>query len=119
MKIYSCVRRGGINITVTNLTCDPYAQPTATTGCEIGYYLQRSTSECVDEDECIQETKCEHSCANTEGSFLCMCPEGYELASNQHNCSDVNECQEWNGGCEYGCANTIGSYHCYCENGHS
>ena len=72
-----------------------------------------------DEDECDLQNMCEHTCMNTDGSFQCLCSEGYQLASNQYNCSDVNECQEWNGGCEYGCHNTIGSYHCYCENGHS
>ena len=82
-------------------------------------YAQRSTGECVDEDECNLQNMCEHTCVNTDGSFQCLCSEGYQLASNQYNCSDVNECQEWNGGCEYGCHNTIGSYHCYCENGHS
>ena len=122
-NIITC--RGGFNITIRNLTCDHNVHPTtetipvtSATGCPIGY-LQRSTSECVDEDECDQQNKCEHRCANTEGSCFCMCREGYELASSQYNCSDVNECQEWNGGCEYGCENTIGSYHCYCENGHS
>ena len=122
-NIYVC--SGGFNITITNITCEPHFQPTTetipvtpATGCPIGY-VQRSTGECVDEDECIQEMKCEHSCMNTQGSFFCMCHEGYQLTSNQHNCSDVNECQEWNGGCEYGCGNTIGSYHCFCENGHS
>ena len=122
-NVFIC--QGGFNITVTNLTCDNSAHPTTetipvtpATGCPIGY-VQRSTGECVDENECDQDTKCQHSCANTERSFFCTCPEGYELASNQYNCSDVNECQEWNGGCEYGCGNTIGSYHCFCENGHS
>ena len=119
------VCQGGFNITVTNLTCHPHVEPTteiipvtSATGCPIGY-VQWSTGECVDKDECDQETKCEHACVNTEGSFYCMCPQGYQLASNQHNCSDINECQKWNGGCEYGCGNTIGSYQCYCENGHS
>ena len=121
----SFVCQGGFNVTVTNLTCDSHVQPTmvtipatSATDCPIGF-LQRSSGECVDEDECIQDTKCEHACVNTEGTFHCMCSEGYQLTSNQHNCIDVNECQEWNGGCEYGCGNTIGSYQCYCENGHS
>ena len=120
----SYVCEGGFNITITNLTCDYHVQPTTETvpvtsasDCPIGY-LQRSTGECIDEDECDQEMKCEHSCMNTQGSFHCMCNEGYQLASNQVNCSDVNECQKWNGGCEYGCGNTIGSYRCYCDSGH-
>ena len=29
---------------------------------------------------------CEHACANTDGSYVCSCNRGYELAANNHNC---------------------------------
>lgn len=32
-------------------------------------------------------------------------------------CSDVNECEELNGGCQQTCVNTPGSYHCECSEG--
>lgn len=32
--------------------------------------------------------------------------------------SDVNECEETNGGCEALCCNTIGSFYCKCPAGH-
>ncbi|KAI6647640.1 hypothetical protein LOD99_8714 [Oopsacas minuta] len=86
-------------------------------GCPIGY-LQHSSGECVDEDECEVVTECEHACENTKGSYNCICEEGYKLAKNGYDCDDVNECQEWNGGCQFGCRNTIGSFECYCELGH-
>ena len=90
---------------------------TALSGCPIGY-VERYSGECVDEDECDFYTNCQHSCVNTEGSFHCDCNEGYELADDQYNCTDVNECHQLNGGCEFGCHNTIGSYQCYCYYGH-
>uniref|UniRef100_A0A3B3BTJ2 EGF-like domain-containing protein n=1 Tax=Oryzias melastigma TaxID=30732 RepID=A0A3B3BTJ2_ORYME len=31
--------------------------------------------------------------------------------------SDVNECEEFNGGCQQTCINTAGSYHCECSEG--
>lgn len=38
--------------------------------------------------------------------FVCVCV-----------CSDVNECEELNGGCQQTCVNTPGSYHCECSEG--
>ena len=32
--------------------------------------------------------------------------------------SDVNECEEENGGCEQICENTVGSYECSCNQGY-
>lgn len=32
-------------------------------------------------------------------------------------CSDVNECEELNGGCQQTCVNTRGSHHCECSEG--
>ena len=132
---------GDYNLTITNFTCDNIpptsvattmlitamttnitttttttTTATAPSGCPIGY-VQRYSGECVDEDECDYYTNCQYMCVNTEGSFHCDCNEGYKLADDQYNCTDVNECHQLNGGCEFGCSNTIGSYLCYCYYG--
>ncbi|KAI6647889.1 Fibrillin-2-like [Oopsacas minuta] len=121
-NIFIC--QGGFNLTITNLNCHSFPDPTSPsepteppTNCPIGYSLHNS-GECLDFDECNHKTNCEHTCENTEGSYLCLCDEGYKLAANRYDCDDVNECQEANGGCEFGCRNTIGSFECYCEYGH-
>ena len=85
-------------------------------GCPTGYSLH-SSGECRDEDECNEETDCQHTCVNTDGSFYCTCNEGYELASDGYSCDDVNECLDLNGGCEFGCLDNIGSYQCQCPYG--
>ena len=77
-------------------------------GCPKGYVLP-SSGQCIDANECNEATNCQHTCANTEGSFYCTCNEGYELASDGYSCDDVNECLELNGGCEFGCLNNKGS----------
>ena len=54
------------------------------------------------------------TCTNTDGSYACICPEGW----TGPNCArDINECQELqclNGGT---CINTPGSYTCLCDIG--
>ncbi|KAI6647894.1 Fibrillin-2-like [Oopsacas minuta] len=123
---YRFVCHGGFNLTITNLTCHGFPNPTSPsttestespTNCPIGYSLHNS-GECKDVDECDEETNCEHSCENSEGSYYCLCNEGYTVSTNGYDCEDTNECKEWNGGCEFGCRNTIGSFECYCEYGH-
>ncbi|XP_017705536.1 PREDICTED: signal peptide, CUB and EGF-like domain-containing protein 1 [Rhinopithecus bieti] len=39
------------------------------------------------------------------------------LAHDGHNCLDVDECQDNNGGCQQICVNTMGSYECQCHSG--
>ncbi|KAI6647607.1 hypothetical protein LOD99_8681 [Oopsacas minuta] len=118
-NLFTC--QGGFNLTLTNLICQSTPVPTTQTterptSCPIGYSLHNS-GECKDVDECV-EAICVYTCENTEGSYRCMCEEGYKLATNGYDCDDVNECQIWNGGCQFGCRNTIGSFECYCEYGH-
>ena len=36
-----------------------------------------------------------------------------------HQCLDVNECNNKNGGCAHTCTNTVGSYHCQCKIGYA
>ncbi|XP_017746917.1 PREDICTED: signal peptide, CUB and EGF-like domain-containing protein 2 isoform X8 [Rhinopithecus bieti] len=39
------------------------------------------------------------------------------LAHDGHNCLDVDECLENNGGCQHTCVNVMGSYECCCKEG--
>ena len=68
---------------------------------------------CVDVDECFFDKQyCENRpdwcqpqncflgahCDNTEGSFLCTCPEG--MNGNGTHCEDIDECDEWLHNCD-------------------
>ncbi|CAK9301387.1 unnamed protein product [Gordionus sp. m RMFG-2023] len=97
--------------------CDPYKN---NCGCASGFQLSRY-SECIDIDECLNTTLCEHSCSNTRGSYICQCKDGYRLNENKHNCDDVNECHEFFGAnslCQGMCINEIGSFKCGCPDGY-
>ena len=86
-------------------------------------------------DECqLDYHGCAHNCVNTHGSYYCTCTIGYELASDQHNCTgelimvkiyctscyntDINECVRGTHNCDQNCHNTIGSFHCSCNTGY-
>merc|ERR1712003_324240 len=71
-----------------------------------------------DVDECANEGWCQNGgeCTNTVGSFICLCPQGWEGS----NCElDINECEAATNPCLNGgsCTNTDGSYQCLCNNG--
>ena len=41
-------------------------------------------------DECISNNGgCEDNCVNTEGSFRCSCPKGYDLSGNGKACQGI------------------------------
>lgn len=46
------------------------------------------------------------------------CCTGY-TGTPATNCTDINECDSFNGGCEYTCENTPGSYICSCPLGYN
>ncbi|XP_017555936.1 complement C1s subcomponent-like isoform X2 [Pygocentrus nattereri] len=51
-----------------------------------------------DVDECLgnrTDLPCSHICLNTMGSYLCACPHGFRLKSNQHTCVEV-QCESPN-----------------------
>ena len=74
----------------------------------------------LDINECLNESHlCEHSCYNTNGSYVCDCQPGYNLTSNGLSCSDINECDTANGGCSQVCINQVGSYYCQCSTGYT
>ena len=43
-----------------------------------------------DINECTEDTDdCSHDCYNTVGSYLCDCPTGYELDTDEVNCIGI------------------------------
>ena len=41
----------------------------------------------IDVNECLDKNRnCSHYCINTEGSYYCECPVGYNLQPNEHEC---------------------------------
>jgi len=45
----------------------------------------------IDIDECLN-TFCSHGCTNTDGSYICSCPDGLFLDDNGRSCSGIIEC---------------------------
>ncbi|RMC12632.1 hypothetical protein DUI87_10156 [Hirundo rustica rustica] len=76
---------------------------------------------CQDVDECLQDSNVclRGSCINTEGSYKCTCPDGFQQIANR-GCQDINECERSDLCSPHGeCLNTDGSYQCICERGFS
>ncbi|XP_071478033.1 uncharacterized protein [Diadema antillarum] len=71
----------------------------------------------IDLDECDSLNQCENgaTCTNTNGSYICACPPGWDGNDCQN---DIDECNSDNP-CENGatCTNTNGSYICACPPG--
>lgn len=74
--------------------------------------LSLDINEC-EKSPCAETAKC----LNTNGSFACLCSEGY-TGSGQENCLDINECSR-SGACGINakCINLQGSYKCICPQG--
>uniref|UniRef100_A0A672Z0L2 EGF-like domain-containing protein n=1 Tax=Sphaeramia orbicularis TaxID=375764 RepID=A0A672Z0L2_9TELE len=71
----------------------------------------------LDVDECIQAPKpCNFICKNTEGGYLCSCPE-YILQEDGKSCRDLDECSTKQHNCQFLCVNTIGGFTCKCPPG--
>lgn len=57
-------------------------------------------------------------CNNFQGSFQCVCRNGYTLTPSRDSCIDIDECQRNPNICNNGtCINTLGSYKCHCYAG--
>nr|KAG5705635.1 hypothetical protein BaRGS_026574 [Batillaria attramentaria] len=54
---------------------------------------------------------------NQSGVAVCQCPNGYTLADNNYNCTDVDECSQ--NVCSQLCNNTDGGFVCSCYTGYS
>lgn len=73
----------------------------------------------IDIDECSSSNGgCQHTCANTDGSFYCSCQTGYELEPDRKSCKDKDECGTANGDCEHICNNKNGKHTCTCYKGY-
>lgn len=92
--------------------------------CDAGWTTAPYSPICnVDINECDTSKKPHCSvnplvqCINLPGSYVCgSCPTGYK--GNGVICSDIDECENDNGGCESDntCVNTPGSYECVRNN---
>ncbi|XP_065942268.1 uncharacterized protein [Magallana gigas] len=87
--------------------------------CKEGF-TNSTNGNCIDIDECLQDSPCDHICNNTDGSYVCSCRDGYNLL-NFSNCEDIDECstiETGTNGCQ-NCTNTPGSFHCSCSVGYA
>ena len=74
----------------------------------------RDIDECSLIDDCCINGKC----INTDGSYMCECPNGYHLDSDGHTCVDKDECSSLVNPCGQGtCSNSEGGYDCECNDG--
>ena len=73
----------------------------------------------VDIDECAtNSTTCSQVCDNTNGSFNCLCFDGYMLSEDGRTCGDVDECEAGLHECQQLCMNTAGGFRCDCDPGY-
>ena len=50
----------------------------------------------LDIDECVEGLAgCDQNCTNIAGSYYCTCMDGYELESDNHNCTGNNYNQDF------------------------
>nr|XP_023659356.1 latent-transforming growth factor beta-binding protein 3-like isoform X1 [Paramormyrops kingsleyae] len=88
--------------------------------CQQGFYYDSVLLECIDTDECHDESLCTNGrCVNTRGSFYCMCSPPWVPDTSKKKCvmpavTGVNECQDPTN-CRNGhCVDTPDTYYCIC-----
>ncbi|KAM9441267.1 latent-transforming growth factor beta-binding protein 3 isoform 2-T2 [Clarias gariepinus] len=88
--------------------------------CQQGFYYDSNLLECIDVDECHDESLCTNGhCVNTRGSFFCNCNNPWTPDPTKKKCVlptdlGVNECQDLSN-CKNGdCVDTQESYYCIC-----
>lgn len=88
--------------------------------CEKGYIFNEVAGSCQDVDECDNgDNTCKYSqlCVNANGTYSCICPEGFVQKGFGNKCLDINECTKKVHECSHECINTRGSYKCSCPEG--
>ncbi|XP_054253822.1 fibrillin-2 isoform X1 [Indicator indicator] len=72
-----------------------------------------------DVNECLESPGLcsDGHCINTDGSFRCECPMGYNLDYTGVRCIDTNECAIGNPCGNGTCTNVVGSFECSCHEG--
>ncbi|XP_039984544.1 fibrillin-2b [Xiphias gladius] len=72
-----------------------------------------------DMNECLDNPGiCQNGiCINTDGSFRCECPFGYNLDYTGVNCIDTDECSIGNPCGNGTCTNVVGGFECSCQEG--
>lgn len=89
--------------------------------CDAGW--QKWGNICEDTDECrANQDNCDsqpESCVDTDGSFECRCPKGYEgTGIGDAGCTDIDEClTDPCNAAHSRCFNTVGSFICGCVSG--
>ena len=89
--------------------------------CNEDYKKNSSETSCIkkqEEDYC-EDVQCgEHAFCKVENKQgTCVCDSGYKLNNDNVSCSDINECDNNDGGCNQNCKNTEGGFECSCEEG--
>ncbi|XP_022082519.1 fibulin-1-like isoform X2 [Acanthaster planci] len=82
--------------------------------CPRGQIANREARQCEDVDECkYRGANCMGGCRNTIGSYMCTCPQGYNLVG-RFSCRDINECRVNTHNCssQSDCFNTRGGFKC-------
>ncbi|XP_036805680.1 EGF-containing fibulin-like extracellular matrix protein 2 isoform X1 [Oncorhynchus mykiss] len=92
-------------------------QSQGTMQCAAGFVVD-DLNYCRDVNECEGSNPCQHQCYNIMGSYICQCEQGYELASNQASCQDIDECAFSSYMCQWQCVNQPGGYVCTCPEGY-
>ncbi|XP_056135900.1 EGF-containing fibulin-like extracellular matrix protein 2 isoform X2 [Lampris incognitus] len=100
----------------------PASLPDRSTGllpvrCAAGFVADE-LNYCRDVNECESSNPCQQHCYNVMGSFICQCDAGYQLASDQLSCQDINECSFPSYMCQWQCVNQLGGYTCVCPEGY-
>lgn len=85
---YSCICRFGYQIMFDEQNCN------SGLSCNFGELCCENCLEinCEDVNECEDSEFCDQMCYNIDGSYYCLCYEGYQFVVDGRFCEDVDEC---------------------------